>query len=349
MGPTTDPRTNSKFNDGRIGFRKLPIRSQETLFRWNYDPDGNLIGLYQIAAPDYVMRYIPLEKALLFRTKSHKNNPEGRSMLRNSYRSYYFKTKIEEIEGIGIERDLAGLPVAKVPASLLSPTASPAEKAVLSSIQTLVTKLKRDELEGVVFPASETPEGKKTGYDLSLMSTGSRRQFDTNVIIERYEKRIAMTCLADFIFLGQTGVGSLALSSDKTEMFSLAIGTILDTICETLNNKAIPLLFSLNSFSGLTKLPKLIHEDIETPDLLELGTYMYNLAGAGATLFPNEELEDKLMEAANLPKKSLKAAQAQAAIQEDAKASAEAQAQAKLQPKVDTQEIKKKNQRIRTI
>jgi len=32
-GDSTDPTKRSKFNDGKIGWRKMPIRSQETLYR----------------------------------------------------------------------------------------------------------------------------------------------------------------------------------------------------------------------------------------------------------------------------------------------------------------------------
>lgn len=55
---------------------------------------------------------------MLFRTESVKDNPEGRSILRNAYRSWYFKRRIQEIEAIGIERDLAGLPVIHAPERL---------------------------------------------------------------------------------------------------------------------------------------------------------------------------------------------------------------------------------------
>ena len=68
--------------------------------------------------PSYNLYTIPIDKALLFRTKSRKDNPEGRSILRNAYRSWYFKRRIQEVEGIGIERDLAGLPVMYAPADL---------------------------------------------------------------------------------------------------------------------------------------------------------------------------------------------------------------------------------------
>lgn len=41
MGNTKNPTTKSKYTDGLIGWKKLPIRAQETLYRWEYDkPKG---------------------------------------------------------------------------------------------------------------------------------------------------------------------------------------------------------------------------------------------------------------------------------------------------------------------
>ncbi|MBU2701171.1 hypothetical protein Ga0466249_002285 [Sporomusaceae bacterium BoRhaA] len=289
MGDTGDPTTQSKFNDGRIGFRKIALRAQETFLEWEFAPNNDLLGMWQNSPPDYKRRFIPFSKSVLFRTRSPKNNPEGRSILRNAWRSYYFKKRMEEIEAIGIERDLAGLPVVKVPPQMLDANASEDEKKALQSYKQLVTSIRRDSNEGVVFPAEDTPEGKKTGYSFELVSSSSRRQFDTSKIIERYDRRIAMTVLADFIFLGQTGDGSMALSVDKTKMFSAAIGSILDTICETLNNKAVPMLFKLNSFTGLTGLPKLVHENIDSIDVGVLGQFLNNFSAAGAPLMGTPE------------------------------------------------------------
>ena len=167
----------------------------------------------QMPPPDFGTFTIPIEKALLFRTKSRKNNPEGRSILRNAYRSWYFKRRIQEIEGIGIERDLAGLPVIHGPEDLdiWDDQNKDAVKARLG-LEEMVRSIRRDEMEGVVLPA---------GYTLELLSSGGTRQFDTNAIINRYDTRIAMTVLADFIFLGHDKTGSWALSSDKTELFAV--------------------------------------------------------------------------------------------------------------------------------
>ena len=90
-GNVNDPRQKSKYTDGLIGWQKLPIRAQETLFRWEYDDNDNLTGMTQLPPPRYEMATIPIEKALHFRTKSRKNNPEGRSILRSAYRAWYFK------------------------------------------------------------------------------------------------------------------------------------------------------------------------------------------------------------------------------------------------------------------
>jgi len=304
MGDSRDPSKKSKYNDGRIGWRKLPIRAQESLYEWMYDEkDESLIGMRQQAPPTWKIYDIPLSKSLLFRTESFKDDPGGRSILRTAYRPYYFKKHIEEIEAIGIERDLAGLPVANVPVELLSKNATPEQKALRESIKKMLATIRRDTNEGIVFPAEDTPDGKKTGYKLSLLTSGGRRQLDTNATIMRYDRAIAITTLADFILIGHEKVGSFALNSSKTALFSTAGGAFLDGICEVFNSHAIPTLFSLNPFQGLTGLPELKHGDLETVDLTELGEYITAMSGAGATLFPDDALENYLRQQAGFPEK----------------------------------------------
>lgn len=294
MGNTKDRRTRSKYSDGLIGWGKLPIRAQETLYRWEYDHEDNLLGMTQIPPPDYGTYTIPIEKALLFRTKSRKNNPEGRSILRNAYRSWYFKRRIQEIEGIGIERDLAGLPVIYGPQDAdLWNRDVPENAEILGGLESMVRNIRRDEMEGVVLPF---------GYKLELLSSGGARQFDTNAIINRYDTRIAMTVLADFIFLGHDKTGSWALSSDKTELFAVAIGAFLDIICETFNSQGIPALIDMNSqhFAGMTEYPKMTHGDIEDADITKVAAFIKDMTGIGV-LVPDDGLEDYIRQVGHLP------------------------------------------------
>lgn len=297
MGRTKDPRTKSKYDDGLIGWMKLPIRAQETLYQWEYDERDNLVGMTQMPPPDFGLFTIPTSKALLFRTKSRKDNPEGKSILRNAYRSWYFKRRIQEIEGIGIERDLAGLPVLHAPDGLdIWDKENEASQQILAGLEKLVRDIRRDEKEGVVLPF---------GYELELLSSGGTRQFDTNAVIDRYDTRIAMTVLADFIFLGHQQNGSWALSSDKTELFAMACGAYLDIIAETFNGQGIPSLIDINGehFAGITDYPKLGHGDIENADIVKVSTFIKDMTGIGV-LVPDDGLEDYVRQIGNLPERT---------------------------------------------
>ena len=297
MGNTKDPRMKSKYNDGLIGWKKLPIRAQDTLYQWEYDTEDNLLGMTQMPPPDFGTFTIPMEKALLFRTKSRKNNPEGRSILRTAYRPWYFNRRIQEIEGIGIERDLAGLPVLYGPEGLdLWDENMPDNIRIRKGLEDIVRNIRRDEMEGVVLPY---------GYKLELLSSGGNRQFDTNAVINRYDTRIAMTVLADFIFLGHEQTGSFALSSDKTELFAVAIGAFLDIICETFNRQGIPSLIDINGkhFAGITDYPKMTHGDIEDVDITKMSQFIRDMTGIGV-LVPDDGLEDYIRQVGHLPERT---------------------------------------------
>lgn len=295
-----DPAEKSRFDDRRIGWKKLAPRAQETIQRWIFDPDsGELCGAMQRSATSGKFATLPLQRILLFRTSTNKGNPEGRSILRNAYRPWFFKKRIEEIEAIGIERDLAGLPVAWVPPRILDAGATAKDKKTLAALTEVVRNIRRDAKEGVIWPLAFDENNNKL-YDLTLLSTGGRRQFDTSQIVTRYDQRIAMTVLEDFLLLGQQRVGSFALADSKTKLFATAIGSWLDAIVEIFNRFAIPRLFALNTFPD-GPLPQLTHGDIETQDLEMLGKYLTDLTSAGASLFPNEELERFLLAEAGLP------------------------------------------------
>ena len=270
------------------------------LFRsqWEYDNEDNLLAMTQMPAPSFQTYTIPVTKALLFRTESHKENPEGRSILRNAYRPWYFKRRIQEIEGIGIERDLAGLPVIHGPEGLdLWDNNIEANVEIRAGLEQMVRDIRRDEMEGVVLPH---------GFELELLSSGGARQFDTNATIDRYDTRIAMTVLADFIILGHQKVGSFALSSDKTELFAVAIGAFLDVICETFNSQGIPQLIDINGqhFAGITDYPKMTHGDIEDADIQKLAAFIKDMTGIGV-LVPDDGLEDFVRQAGHLPERAI--------------------------------------------
>jgi len=297
-GMTGDAKTNSRYNDNRIGWRKWGVRAQETLQEWMIDVDGGIQGMVQMDPSGGGLHRIPVEKALLFRTTTNRNNPEGYSLLRNAYRPWFYKRRIEEIEAIGIERDLAGLPMAYVPPEYLSPTATSAQKAVLQSVTEIVQNIKRNEQEGVVFPAAYDSNGNRV-FDLTLLSASGSRQFDTGAVIQRYDQRITMTLLSDFLLLGSDRVGSFALGSTKVDLWTLAVDSIAKSIAEVVNQFAIPRLLKLNAMRT-DKMPYLTYGSVSNVVLPEVADFVSKLVTAGV-LTPDHGLESYLRGLADLP------------------------------------------------
>jgi hypothetical protein len=297
-GDSNDGKRNSKFSDGKIGWRKFPIRSQESLNNWLLDNDGGIQGMVQMDPAGGGMRTIPIDKSLLFRTTTNKNNPEGRSLLRNAYRSWWFKRRIEEIEAIGIERDLAGLPVAYMPPEYLSSDANAAQTSVRNTITDIVQNIKRNEQEGVIFPQMFDDNGNRM-FELTLLSSGGNRQFDTDKVISRYDQRIAMTVLSDFILLGHERVGSFALGTSKMDLWTMSVDAIANSIAETFNQYAIPRLLKYNGMNPQLA-PKLAYGDVASVDLTEIADFVQKLTASGA-ITPDERLEQYLRDIANLP------------------------------------------------
>jgi hypothetical protein len=291
-GPTRDPLTSSRFTDGRIGWRSLAPRAQETLVKWEFSPEGGqVLGVHQ-QTPSGMNVYIPAEKYLLFRTKVRKSNPEGYSILRNAYRSWYFKKRFEEIEGIGVERDMAGLPMLTAPEGMdLWNASNPRAAEQRTVAETLIRSIRRDEQEGVLLPF---------GWDLKLLSAGGTRAGNTTDIINRYDQRIAMTVLADFILLGHSGkFGSFALSKTKTSAFVMSLYGYLNMVRDVFNRYAIPRLLEINGMP-LEFPPKLDYGDVDAPNLNELGNFIRNITGSEYVL-ATPLLLRSLLQSAGLP------------------------------------------------
>lgn len=228
--------------------------------------------------------------------------PTHNSILRNVFTTWHQKKHIEAIEGVGIERDLAGLPVAYVPSEILAEDAPDDLKRTKTMIENIVTNIRRDEQEGVLWPLEYHDEHPLPLYELKLLTTGGQRQFNTDAIISRKDQRMTMAVMADFLTLGHERVGSNAMAQEKGRLFTAAISGWLAAIAGIVNEQGIRRLLRLNGFAT-DDPPRFVHGEVDRPDLMMLGQYMLNLASAGLPIdyTPGSDLLKQLMEAANLP------------------------------------------------
>lgn len=274
-GFSRDPALTSQFSDGLIGIGKLATRSQDSNWKWVFNDVGETVGYIQNPPPDYLLRFIPREKYLHFRTNTFKDDPSGRSIYRTAYRSWYLCRNLQNIEGIGMERDLCGLPVMTAPEGAnIWDTNDPDFASVLAQAKAAVSSIRRDEQEGVILP---------NGWELTLLASGGNRQLDIAAAIRRYQWDMATSVLADLLMMGQTQVGSYALAVTKKDVFNLQMGAFLDIIASVFNKQLWPRVWALNGMPMET-IPKMCHGQVETLDADTIGNFFFRIAAAGAPI-----------------------------------------------------------------
>lgn len=294
LGRDADPP--SKYDDGRIGIRKLVERPQSTLDGWKFDGEGGIQAMVQRDPDTYKEIVIPIEKALLFRTQASRGNPEGRSLLVRSYKPWYYLDKIEKIEAIGIERDLNGLPIMKLPVEVFVDSD---KSDIYDHCKKVVANVRRDEMEGLLIPYdSDNPNA----YEFSLLPSPGQRQFDTSQVIDRKKNEIASVVLADFISLGHETFGSFALGRSKRDIFEIAVMGYLDNIKSVLNSHLIPRLLGWNpEFADLERYPVIGYSIKKVPSLQDIARIVAALARAKVDFSQSPDTINRVLEETGLP------------------------------------------------
>lgn len=299
-----DPRFRSIFSDGSVGVRNLIIKSQEALDTWDITTQGEVRGINYLTYNSFDSTYLSVDKSLYFKTMNNLGNPEGRSILRNAYKSWFFLNNIQVSESIGIERNLSGIPAIFIPGEILN-SDDPDNKAAVEVYKSIIQNLRMNERAGVLLPSD--PYTDQDGNPMSIpkvrfeiISSSSQRVIDTNMVISRYQKDIARAMMADFILLGTFRQGSYALSTDKTDMFQKSIKYIVDNIADTINKQLIRKLWRLNNFN-MSLCPILMSPEISKDSVQALVGLVEALGRAGAPIFPDDDLENSIRSKAGLP------------------------------------------------
>jgi len=301
----------SKFSDNKIGWAKLPIRSQDTIWKWGFDDKIQNIEYVEqdlsltTAGYGTVTKFnkkkveIPYKKVLHFKHDCQRGNPEGTSPLRNCFIAWKYKTTIEEFEAIGISRDLAGMPKISLPPEYMSPEASDDKKAVYQWAKDTINNLHANQQAGIVFPKFVDPETKADIFGFELISVEGGKQFDTNKVIDRYENKILMTYLADVLKMGQDASGSFALSDNKTNLLAIGIEAVLREFLEVINRDLITQTALMNGWDLTQPLPEIGYEDLDERDLDKLGSFIQRVVSVGA-MEVDQSLSDSLREHARV-------------------------------------------------
>lgn len=283
----------SKYDDGLIGWQKLPIRSQDSIDKWFFDEDGReIVGVQQNLnlVSDGYGRFsamangkeivLPRKKILLFRTGKHKGNPFGKSALRDCYYSWRYLTQIEENEVTGVQRDLAGIPLFAIPPQYMSADATPEQKQIYEMFKNIVRNIQNNQQAGLVIPQAFDPDSKQPLFKFELLGVEGGKSYDTTKIKEYYKNNILTALFADLLILGQNATGSFALGTTKMQLMGVAIEALLREIQDVVNNDLIRHTFELNGWD-IARMPTVHYGDFEADDLEAFSKAIQRMSSVG--------------------------------------------------------------------
>ena len=281
----------SLYDDGIIGWRKLPIRVQESISKFIFSEDGNeIIGVQQnlSAINDIYNRFssrgnlinIPRSKFLLFRTGKHRGDPFGKSPLRDAYLAWRFLTALEELEATGVAKDLNGLPVLYLPAQYLATDAPPEVQAIRLYYEGVMRNLQMNEQSAVILPQVIDSESRTPMFKLDLLSVDGKKNFDISKIKEYYKTLIFVSLFADILIQGTTSTGSFALGTIKNSLSGAYAERLISSIAEVLQNDLIKMTYQLNGWDE-SRMGKFDFDGIEPADLDTFSSAIMRMGASG--------------------------------------------------------------------
>lgn len=282
----------SLYDDGLIGWKKLPIRAQESISKFIFSEDGNdLIGVTQnlsllsnttnrFALRKSNIVNLPRSKFMLFRTGKHRGDPFGKSPLRDAYLAWRFLIALEELEATGVAKDLNGLPILYLPAQYLATDAPPEVQNIRMFYENAMRNLQMNQQSAFILPQVIDPESKQPMFKLELLSVDGKKNFDIDKIKSYYKNLIFVSLFGDLLQMGQTATGSFALGSIKNSLSGAYAERLIANIAEVIQNDLIKQTYELNGWDT-SRMGFLDYDNLEQADLETLSKFYQRVASVG--------------------------------------------------------------------
>ena len=290
LGKTSNPQTSSKFNDGLFGIAKLSPRWQNSITKWDIDNNGDIYNVYQKGNHYGDEVKIPYDKVLHFVMNGYNGNPEGESVLRGTFASYYNKKNIERIQRETFERGFSGfLDIAVPPRFIQRNNNTPEATFFRNNLEHFLKNVHQGKQAGLLRPAFKE-------FSIELKEGKTATGLDPDKMIDRYNTEIVLCLLSDS-FMGKSKVYQGASGEQtKTRLYKSFIGIILDEIKTQVNQKLIPLIFSVNNLDE-KYMPQLTYGNLDDLDFQALSWFIQSVAkNCGPLLTPTYDLNNYLLE-----------------------------------------------------
>lgn len=298
--------TAGRQEDGSLGFTDIAPRPQITIERWDVDETGRVLGVVQRSPQTVREVYLPREKVVYVVDDTINDSPEGLGLFRHISEACRKLVRYEQLEGFGYELDLRGVPVGRAPLAALNGQVTRGQLSqakVTQLLQPLTDFIKGHIkspqlgllLDSVTYRSTDdasTPSGVRQ-WDMELLTGSNTSQGDIARAILRLNQETARVLGVENLLVGGDGVGSLALSRDKSENFGLLVDSALGELAEAFERDLLDVLFMLNGWP-LEAKPELKPESIQHRDVAEITEAIRNMAMAGAMITPEDPVVDNV-------------------------------------------------------
>lgn len=269
--------------------KTLDLRLPRSIHQWNQD-QGELTELVQFLPTGGTVP-LPASDLVYYRLGAEGDNWEGTSLLRAAYKPWFLKDKLERIDAMGQENEAFGIPVCYPPSSADDPTRDDVEK--------MLAGMRGNEQGYIMSPgphAENSENGQGWRFEIITFKSGESR--DAQSSLKYHSDKIAAAFIAEFMRLGQSGVGARATADVQQDPFLAAVEAIASEFEDTLNEQLVQRFVALNF--DVEEPPKLSMSLVDSTTLSELKDYVQGLVSSGV-LAPDGELEDFLRARADLP------------------------------------------------
>ena len=280
--------------EGYFTLDKVAVRPGYSIYGWDTDPMGNILGLLQHDPQNQKYNYLPLGKCVYAVEDTLDNSPEGFGLLRQMVESSRRLERYEQLEGWGFDTDMRNIPVMMIPRRAIRKevgmTEAKAQAIEADMLEFAENHLYNDKRALVL--DSETYTGGDDDQQVSpvrkwgLELLGGHDRSFTAIADKQssLEHRLARIQGIEKILLGDDSGGSYALSEDKTASFNLQMNSVLGVIQTVLSRDLLYNLWMVNGWD-YELMPTLETSGIDHKDIVKLAQTMRDAGTASPTGF----------------------------------------------------------------
>lgn len=303
-----------KRDDGLIGFRSLEPRPVQTIVRWDIDPNGSVMGVWQRSPQDGHEIYLPREKLVYQIDDALTDSPEGMGWFRHLVEPSNRLKMLLRQEGIGFQRDMAGVPVGRAPIAAMDKaiaaqlmTTEDKDKLIAGLEDFIRTKVKEEDsslmLDSQPFSAinadgtTQISSVMQWGVELLTGNPGTIKE--CGEAIDRTTWDMALIMGIQSLLIGRKGAGSLALAQDASQTIATNINSTTGDMAECFDRDLLGPAWAYNGLDPAIR-PKLAVEDASFKDVESIARTLADMATAGAVLMPDDPAINDVRDLAGL-------------------------------------------------